>query len=101
MGLNYREISQNLTVSVSTVARIVNRFERTGEVRGKRLSAIAALTVSQLLCYVLHEQNAEFDSVTDVLAGVETVDMCNLISMLYFLCVHAGWDFVVYHDNLQ
>ena len=32
MGLNYREISQNLTVSVSTVARIVDRFERTGEV---------------------------------------------------------------------
>ena len=32
MGLKYREISQNLTVSVSTVARIVDRFERTGEV---------------------------------------------------------------------
>ena len=46
--------------------------------RGKRLSTIAALTVSQLLCYVLHEQNAVLDSVTDVLAGVETVDMCNL-----------------------
>ena len=46
--------------------------------RGKRLSTIAALTVSQLLCHVLHEQNAVLDSVTDVLAGVETVDMCNL-----------------------
>ena len=32
MGLNYREISQNLTVSLSTVARMVDRFERTGEV---------------------------------------------------------------------
>ena len=32
MGLNYREISQILTVSVSTVAMIVDRFERTGEV---------------------------------------------------------------------
>ena len=32
MGLNYREISQNLTVSVSTVARIVDRFELTREV---------------------------------------------------------------------
>ena len=32
MGLNYREISQNLTVSVSTFARMVDRFERTGEV---------------------------------------------------------------------
>ena len=32
MGLKYREISQNLTVSVSTVARVVDRFERTGEV---------------------------------------------------------------------
>ena len=51
--------------------------------RGKRLSTIAALTVSQLLCYVLHEQNAAFDSVTDVLAGVETVYMCNLISKFY------------------
>ena len=32
MGLNYREISQNLMVSVSTVARIVDRFEHTREV---------------------------------------------------------------------
>ena len=32
IGLNYREISQNLTVSVSTVSRIVDRFECTGEV---------------------------------------------------------------------
>ena len=32
MGLNYREISQNLMVSVSTVARIVDRLEHTGEV---------------------------------------------------------------------
>ena len=32
MGLNYREISQNLTVSVFTVAKIVDRIECTREV---------------------------------------------------------------------
>ena len=32
MELNYREISKNLSVSVSTVSRIVDRFEHTGEV---------------------------------------------------------------------
>ena len=32
IGLNYRENSHNLTVSVSTVARIVDRLEHTGEV---------------------------------------------------------------------
>ena len=32
MKLNYREISKNLSVSVSTVSRIVDRFEHTGEV---------------------------------------------------------------------
>ena len=30
--------------------------------RGKRLSAIAALTISQLLCYELYEQNVECDT---------------------------------------
>jgi len=32
MELNYREISKNLSVSVSTEFRIVDRFEHTGEV---------------------------------------------------------------------
>ena len=32
MGLNYKEISQNLMFSVSTVVRIVDRIERTREV---------------------------------------------------------------------
>ena len=30
--------------------------------RGKRLSAIAALTIFQLLCYELHEQNVDGDT---------------------------------------
>ena len=48
MGLNYRKISQNLTVLVSTVARIVDRFEHTGEV---------AQSVKPATERLLHEHN--------------------------------------------
>ena len=32
-NMSYQKISENLTVSVSTVSRIINRFDRTGEVQ--------------------------------------------------------------------
>ena len=39
------------------------------------------------------------------LAGIKTVDMCSFywhaITFVWLPCVHTGWDFVVYHDNLQ
>ena len=48
LGLNDREISQNLMVSVSTVARIVDRFECTGEV---------TRSVKPATEHLLHEHN--------------------------------------------
>ena len=60
--LDGTELQGNLTVSVSTVARIVNRFERTGEVRLQECLSRRLQSAGHLNTWIFPEESGLYCS---------------------------------------